>query len=1115
MPESSQPQEGIQATPPAPAISEAIQETSPSPDVIQLPPLPPAPPPAPLVFRWTAFDVFLLLLVGAFAFLLGSASPVNSDFWQHLATGRAIAHGEHQFGVDPYSFASVRDAAPVRWVNHSWLYDLGIYALYSLDPSGRTIVIAHGFLMIALLIGFLKLRPADASPLATLMLAALVLLVASLVLPLNSLIFSYLFLGIVLLLLWRGGALDGLSPVDPPKSRMLWFVPVVFLLWVNLDGWFILGLLLFGVVVLGNAVGGALGWRSGRSSKTEALALFASVVACLINPYHVHAFTVPAELAYLLGNWLPGALGYGGDTLRGLSRYDPDSLRGLGLAGAFSPVYFWNLFRPETFTVVWASYYVLLLVSVLSVVLLVMRAPAEGESGLPLGRLLVWLAVTVLSILQIRAAPFFALVAGPATLLNFTDLARRRRASAGGVEERGFNPALARLVSAFCLMLALGLAWPGWLHARIGSNSNRRVTWLVHEDPSLRDAALALAQADARHVFNFTNDIAHYCAWYAPSVRCFFDQRYALFGQHAAAFAKAKKELVADASKVLDLRGPSGADWVNLFRQHGIDYLVVTKAHEPISEAALLVSMCDLRSFHWTKRFTDGRTYAFAWSAAGTASPVDVVAQWNREAFGDVPAEKRAPSEGQDPPFGGLSLSELYLEGQPFFKEPIVTAGLDPLNYFKLVALRWPLAAEPATYVAAGARGLVPAGLLVNGPLSVGLTPLKAGDEGPPAALLLSIRQARRAIHEKRYEPLSYRLLAEAYRYQALGLEKNWATTMGAVTPPMNMRSKLREIQVVAALRNYLDLEPDDFLMRQEFALTLYGLHHYDAGQEQLLLARSTLEKRMNQAREKQTRDFLKNQLKMLDERVKLVERDVKRRRNDFELKSVRMQPFEKFQLVALRPYRTVNENNQETLDYLGMGLTLEGLKQLASIPEDSLKDNMKVEVPYWRFRLLMQLGRMSEALELLNQIRGPRGDESMLWYAGALGNYKLMDSVLDALDKQVEAELAPQRISATQAAVNLMEQLCLAAEMPALPRAAVFFHLRGAADAQDLLRDAIGIRSGWLTLRGVLALEVGNTVEAETHFRRALDLAGRNLDFTDRRIAERYLQLILAQRQK
>ena len=55
--------------------------------------------------------------------------------------------------------------------------------------------------------------------------------------------------------------------------------------------------------------------------------------------------------------------------------------------------------------------------------------------------------------------------------------------------------------------------------------------------------------------------------------------------------------------------------------------------------------------------------------------------------------------------------------------------------------------------------------------------------------------------------------------------------------------------------------------------------------------------------------------------------------------------------------------------------------------------------------------------------------------------------------------------------------------------------------------------RAEWRTLRGLFALEFGDTAKAQEHFAEALRSAGPHLSFPDRPIAERYLELLRAQR--
>src|SRR5262249_27887455 len=61
-------------------------------------------------------DRVLLVLGIGLSFLLASFAIRNTDFWMHLATGRLLAKGNYQFGVDPFAFTTT----DTSWVNHSW-----------------------------------------------------------------------------------------------------------------------------------------------------------------------------------------------------------------------------------------------------------------------------------------------------------------------------------------------------------------------------------------------------------------------------------------------------------------------------------------------------------------------------------------------------------------------------------------------------------------------------------------------------------------------------------------------------------------------------------------------------------------------------------------------------------------------------------------------------------------------------------------------------------------------------------------------------------------------------------------------------------------------------------
>src|SRR5262245_56045377 len=57
--------------------------------------------------RWSGFtDRLLFGLLLVLSFLLASFVATNSELWLQLASGRRINEGQHEFGVDPFSWAT-------------------------------------------------------------------------------------------------------------------------------------------------------------------------------------------------------------------------------------------------------------------------------------------------------------------------------------------------------------------------------------------------------------------------------------------------------------------------------------------------------------------------------------------------------------------------------------------------------------------------------------------------------------------------------------------------------------------------------------------------------------------------------------------------------------------------------------------------------------------------------------------------------------------------------------------------------------------------------------------------------------------------------------------------
>jgi hypothetical protein len=347
----------------------------------------------------------LVAVVLVLAFLLASFPVRNADFWMHLACGRGLLDGSyHAFaGEEPFSYTGAR-----YWVNHAWLFDVVLYQL-SQGLGGPLLVVLKALLVVAVGWTMLQVRRPRQDLWVPAVCTGLALLALGPRLQLGPALVSFLFLAVTLWLLQRSSPEeDAGTPAAAARLNALWLLPPLFALWVNLDGWFVLGLAAVALFVVGEALQGrvALPGAEGGTALTEghrlrrlALVLVLSVAACLVNPYTFHAFTLPAAInpgqpAALLGDGELGIL-FASPFAR---VYSATPTIGGNVAGlAFFPLV---LAGAASFALTWPNW--------------------------RWWRVLVWLGFFLLAAWRWQAVPFFAIVGGPIAALNFADFAARR-----------------------------------------------------------------------------------------------------------------------------------------------------------------------------------------------------------------------------------------------------------------------------------------------------------------------------------------------------------------------------------------------------------------------------------------------------------------------------------------------------------------------------------------------------------------------------------------------------------------------------------------------------------------------------------------------------------------
>jgi tetratricopeptide (TPR) repeat protein len=1080
---------------------------------IPLPPLPAATGstrgPEQLRKEIARLDLALAGIALVLAFLLASFAARNSDLWLRLARGRLYAHGTFLLNSDPYTYTTGANG----WVNHSWLYDLALYALATIaggaatPVGGAVLVVAKALVVTFLAWVMLAIRRPGQSLWAPAACAGLALLVVSPRLSYHPWIVSYLFLGLTLYMLVRP-QLQQPQPArlaQPRRSPLAvyWFLPLLFVLWVNLDRWFFLGPLAVALFLVGEGVQRLVNpVRTGpdapepRQLVRLALVLVVGLAACLISPYGYRAFTLPAELSW--------------KTPFGLLAQDP-TFRFMFLS-PFQPEY--RQYRHLGLNVAGMAYYLLVAASLGSFAL--------SLKGWRWWRFTVWLGFAILSGLQLHLVPFFAIVAGPIMALNLQDLSVRWAGAATRVEPLWKLWSLGGRIATLALgvLLLLG-TWPGWLHGRPDDVSpGHRVAWRVDIAPGLRQAAEQLKAWHGAgiltpngHGFNFGPDITNYCAWFCADDKTFLPLEPGFLDYRLEAFPEKVVKEYLETRQALDPLGTSGAsappvDWPEIFRSHGINHLVlneVDRAEPPDRFPFPLIWLSLMgRPDRWKLVFLDeGRTSIFLWEDPG--APADSGPPLPRFdprplAFGPqaVQAPAAGPGRGPQP----RDLWERYLRGPA---EPAAESQLVHryLGYYNLVRPIWLSSALPATEFAAWTGTLAqvpltPGTALVSVPGTSVLTSavlramfrmaeagdpkafdyfLRDKDVGPTAALFLGVRAARQAIADSP-DALSapYASLADIYQQLWDRVEQHWQRANLRASPAgqRHPRELLRQVQVVTALESALKVQPHDETVHRLLYTVYLRSQFLDLALEHEQEIVTLMKASGPQAAE--TRDDFNRRLAAEEKRLKDLDTLVNRRETDFELKGANLPLLYRAQLAQRSGLA------RAALDLL-----------LKARPEemDPVTAEMQLQL------LLLTGGHLDPQVEFLDRLEAFRDRPGMLLerygllYDASLGNYEKAGAALEDAIAQMER--------------NYMERMLGALQINTF----IYPGPAGMQQFNNIFED-VRLTADHRVLRGMLALEQGDTATAARFFDRALHMGdGQPLDFESRPIALHYLELL------
>jgi hypothetical protein len=1116
------------------------------------------------VAHYLRLDRALVTSLLVLAFMLGSFAIGHHTFWLHLATGRYLADDLSGLGVDPFLYTTTG----ILWVNHSWLYDLIIYGLHS-TIGGPALVLLKAILLVATAWIMLQVRPERGNVWLNVVCVGLGLVAMSPLLVLDQACLSVFFLALTLYLLLR--------PVEETRRISWWWLPPLILLWVNLDSWFILGPLCVILVLAGEAFAylltrneadgaAATGERESRvvrrhRLRTLGVVTLVSLGACLVNPFGYRAFTLPPELAYILamsGDFWPGSMVAAGTALASIDRLDPSFLIHFShWQSPFADDYWlrWTL-GPN---LAGLAYWLLLLAGVASYLapLILDKDARTQQYSWP--RFLLWLVFALLSLAMARFILFFAVVAAPITAWNWWTILQRLPPTRAGNRFVRSGAILGRWLTLGALIGLLLLCWPGWIQGRWGSgDSLYRVHWDVVPDPGLVEAAAQLGELQTKgeldRCWNYSPELASYCAWYSPNVKLFFDLRFGLIRDKARDLALIRRALQLqaipvpakdkDRVKAVTAAVAQGEELMERYQVSHVALTGLTADPDLLPPADRLLTV----PRHWSLTFADGNTVIFRWSAAALTLPADSGPGAGFKALAFTgPAKKIGAPDDQiifpEPPsslanylFGqkraplALARGWYYLRSYDVLRiyaknlKRDLTVGYDDNNYdysLPALALYGGDLAAMAPQV-----GLAAAPLHAGGSLAA-LETLKARSAAPvslPELPLLTMQAARQAIAENPNAPGAYRLLFDAV--EALEREEDLEVSKAAGRF-CEFRKVARHTQKLAALQHLVLLRPQDIDAHQLLADFMLKMKYDDAALAQIRTIQEIVGRQPALAANKQ--ESLGR--KTVEEISKDLAKEVDEKKAYLAQISDGLRPAEKGLLAVVPPELLPPElagRMDKKMYPFGLGLALVALEQFEAQDMGKLAPHQQSYIFAEWLKLLTSMGRMKELHNLLaahdmGKDLGFPGRLAYCHFAAAMGAYTGCDRMLadiESVFQKASGGAVPEAWLSIDADVSDPAGLYLFAGLPAEAAGAhhptqLALMTLGRLARLDQTHRQPGISLVSLAetrmARGLIALEAGDPEKAERFLAATLRLMSPLYQFGDQAVAEFYLRHIRA----
>lgn len=236
------------------------------------------------------YTVATIAVLGA-VFVIALLPRVETDFWWHMKVGQFIATHHMVPSKDYMSFTF----AGHPWTDHEWLPELGLYALYRAVGLWGPIIFFACVITIAFIFVYATMVQRGTNRVLSLFVLAAAYSASRGSWGPRIQMFTMMFLAIYIFLLHRYS--------QTKDRRILVAFPLLMLLWTNIHGGFVLGLVVMGITIAGETLNRLSKHEEAWSVsdvKALAVALVATFGVTIINPNGIRQLLYP--LTFVLPN---------------------------------------------------------------------------------------------------------------------------------------------------------------------------------------------------------------------------------------------------------------------------------------------------------------------------------------------------------------------------------------------------------------------------------------------------------------------------------------------------------------------------------------------------------------------------------------------------------------------------------------------------------------------------------------------------------------------------------------------------------------------------------------------------------------------------------------------